>query len=91
MFTHDCPTNAPFKNRIKNDPDSHAHRQFMDRIGKVVKPKKWFHGHMHEKYDGYDFPMYDPTTLVYGFECDGMLWSYGYLDISTGNFTWTLL
>lgn len=88
MFTHDCPTNAPFNFRIKPDSESHAHRQFMDRIGKAVKPKLWFHGHMHEKYE-YDFPMYEPTTSVYGFECDGMYWSYGYLNIQLDRFSWT--
>lgn len=88
MFTHDCPTNAPFRYRMKNDPDSHAHRQFMDRIGKAVRPKFWAHGHMHEMYE-YEFPMYNPTTSVYGLECNGMYWSYGYLNVVTGKFTWT--
>lgn len=88
MFTHDCPTNAPFRFRIKDDPDSHAHRQLIDRILKAVKPEYLFHGHMHEKYE-YDFPTYNSTTTVYGFECDGMYWSYGFLNLTTNSFTWT--
>jgi hypothetical protein len=70
LFTHDCPTNAPFRGRMKNDLDSQAHRQKMDRLGQAVKPKVWFHGHMHTRYDGYDFPTYEPHTTVYGLECN---------------------
>lgn len=70
LFTHDCPTNAPFRGRLKEDLDSQAHRQKMDRLGKEVKPRLWFHGHMHTQYDGYQFPEYDPHTTVYGLECN---------------------
>jgi hypothetical protein len=95
LFTHDCPTNAPFKGRLKPDEDSHAHRQKMDRLGKVVKPKVWFHGHMHTQYDGYQFPPYESTTTVYGLECNpqgmrgygvGNYW--GILDTETDTFTY---
>jgi len=88
LFTHDCPTNAPFGERLKNDPESQAHRQRMDKLGKVIKPGLWFHGHMHSKYDGYDFPTYEPTTKVYGLECDGMVWNWGVLDTEDDSFTW---
>lgn len=88
LFTHDCPTNAPFRERLKNDPDSQVHRQRMDRLGKAVKPGMWFHGHMHTKYDGYQFPTYEPTTTVYGLECDGMVYNWGVLNTDTDEFTW---
>lgn len=70
LFTHDCPTNAPFRGRLKNDLDSQAHRQKMDRLGKAIRPKLWFHGHMHTKYNGYAFPEYESHTTVYGLECN---------------------
>lgn len=88
LFTHDCPTNAPFRGRLKNDDESQIHRQRMDRLGKVIKPAMWFHGHMHTKYDGYDFPEYESTTTVYGLECDGMRWNWGILDTDTYMFDW---
>lgn len=93
LFTHDCPTNAPFGGRLKNDPDSLIHRQRMDQLGKGVKPKLWFHGHMHSKYDGYDFPTYDTTTTVFGLECNpeamyrgGSENFWGVLDTDTDQF-----
>lgn len=86
LLTHDCPTTAPFGTRIKNDPDSLVHRQRMDRLAKAVKPELWFHGHMHTKFDGYDFPAYEPTTTVYGLECDGMLENWGVLNLDAMNF-----
>lgn len=95
LFTHDCPSNAPFRGRLKNDLDSTAHRQLMDELGKGVAPKLWFHGHMHTRYDGYDFPTYEPTSTVYGLECNpeamhgyetGAYW--GVLDTETDQFTY---
>jgi hypothetical protein len=95
LFTHDCPTNAPFGARLKDDPDSHAHRQKMDRLGKVVQPKLWFHGHMHTRYDGYAFPTYESHTTVYGLECNpdamhghGSLSWWGVLDTETEKFVY---
>lgn len=93
LFTHDCPTNAPFRGRLKDDPESARHRQLMDRLGKAVQPNLWFHGHMHTKYDGYDFPAYDSHTTVYGLECNpqamyrgGTGNDWGVLDTDTDNF-----
>lgn len=71
LFTHDCPSNAPFKHRLKDDPRSTAHRAIMDEIGKSVQPRLWFHGHMHEWYD-YTFPHDRGEAHVIGLECDGM-------------------
>lgn len=88
LLTHDCPTNAPFRERLKNDYDSRVHRQRMDKLGKAIKPTLWMHGHMHTKYDGYQFPEYEPTTTVYGLECDGMIWNWGVLDTDTDTFQW---
>lgn len=96
LFTHDCPTNAPFRGRLKDDPESQIHRQLMDRLGKEVKPRYWFHGHMHTRYDAYDFPAYTPHTTVYGLECNpdamhgygkGDYW--GVLDTETDQFTFS--
>lgn len=70
LFTHDCPTNAPFRMRLKNDIDSQIHRQKMNEVGKSVKPKYWFHGHMHEFYD-YGFRHDAGEAHVIGLECDG--------------------
>ena len=88
LFTHDCPTNAPFQSRWKPDPQSQMHRQLMDRLGKAVKPALWFHGHMHEKYDGYDFPMYESHTKVYGLEMNNQTWNWGVLDVVNSKFIW---
>lgn len=88
LFTHDCPTNAPFQFRLKNDPESQMHRQKMDRLGRAVKPDKWFHGHMHDKYDAYRFPMYESHSLVYGMRCDGCPDNWGILNTSDNTFTW---
>lgn len=88
LFTHDCPTNAPFRGRWKNDMESLIHRERMDKLGKTIKPKLWFHGHMHTRFDGYEFPAYEPTTKVYGLECDGMYDNWGVLDTETDEFTW---
>lgn len=75
LLTHDCPTNAPFKQRLKNDPDSHIHRQVMDEVGKMVRPKIWFHGHMHDHYD-YFFPPFESFARVVGLECnEGAMWN----------------
>jgi Icc-related predicted phosphoesterase len=71
LFTHDCPTNAPFYMRLKNDIDSQIHRQKMNEVGKSVQPKYWFHGHMHEFYD-YSFRHDGGEATVIGLECDGM-------------------
>lgn len=76
LFTHDCPTNAPFGGRLKPDLDSVAHRQKMDEVGRATQARIWLHGHMHSFYD-YWFP-YSPKgdeTKVYGLECnDNAMW-----------------
>lgn len=88
LFTHDCPSNAPFRGRWKDDMDSVIHRQRMDKLGQAIQPRFWWHGHMHTKFDGYDFPSYEPTTKVYGLECDGQIWNWGVLDTETDEFKW---
>ncbi len=87
LITHDCPTNAPFWGRLKPDIESQYHRQKMDRLGRIVKPKWWFHGHMHDRYV-YDFPMYEPTTQVRGLENDGRQWNWLVLDTVNDTVTW---
>lgn len=91
LLTHDCPTNAPFGNRLKPDLDSVNHRQKMNQVGRASKAKVWIHGHMHSWYD-YWFE----DTKVYGLECnDNAMWPpYGkdiknmvILDTDTGKVT----
>ena len=65
LFTHDCPTHAPFARRLKPDLDSIIHRQKMNDVGKSTKAKVWFHGHMHDFYD-----YWYGDTKVWGLECD---------------------
>lgn len=86
LFTHDCPTNAPFKFLI-DDPDSHIHRQRMDKVGRVVQPKVWFHGHMHDKYI-YSFRHQAGESDVIGLTEDGDTFNWGILNIPTGKFKW---
>ena len=72
LLTHDCPTYAPFKGRLKNDPDSHIHRQKIDRVVESTKAKVHFHGHMHDWYD-YENPW---GGKIYGLECnDDAMWN----------------
>lgn len=87
LFTHDCPANAPFKNRFKNDVDSQIHRQRMSKIGQQTMPSMWFHGHMHEKYD-YEFMHQDGYAMVKGLQKDGDAFCWGVLDIPSGEFHW---
>lgn len=88
LVTHDSPSCAPFRERRKDDQESIIHRQRMDRVGAAASAKMWFHGHFHTKYDGYEFPMYNPTTTCYGLEMDGDVWNWGVLDTETDTFTW---
>jgi hypothetical protein len=87
LFTHDCPTVAPFKNRIKMDYESQIHRQRMNEVGRKTQPKIWFHGHMHEKYE-YLFEHRDGAAKVYGFEMDGDRYNWGVLMVNEGVFKW---
>jgi Icc-related predicted phosphoesterase len=72
LLTHDCPTYAPFKHRLKNDPDSHIHRQKIDEVVNHTKAKIHFHGHMH---DWYDYTNHYGGK-IYGLECnDDAMWN----------------
>ena len=64
MLTHDAPTTVPLG--LINIPESHIHRQQMDRIHDHWQPKLWLHGHYH-KYMEY----WHKNTRVYGLDCDG--------------------
>jgi Icc-related predicted phosphoesterase len=66
LLTHDCPTYAPFRYRLKNDPDSHIHRQKIDEVVRHTQAKVHFHGHMHDFYD-YASPW---GGKIYGLECN---------------------
>lgn len=85
LFTHDAPTCVPMSG-LKVDADSQAHRQLMDRIGKVVQPSLWFHGHYH-KWMEYSFLHQSGYSFVYGLDRDYQYYSYVILDTDTGNVT----
>lgn len=86
LFTHDCPTNAPFRNRLKPDLESQIHRQRMDKVGKVLRPTLWFHGHMHEAYT-YEFSHQKGAARVFGLDMNGEPHSWGIIDTETDKFT----
>ncbi|QDF17354.1 metallophosphoesterase [Streptomyces phage MindFlayer] len=83
LLTHDSPTHAPFGFRLKDDPDSTAHRQLMDRVGRVVRPTLWFHGHYHTWMENYPFAHQLGEAGVYGLEMNGMFYNYCVLDTDT--------
>lgn len=82
LFTHDCPTNAPFRG-LFDDPESHMHRQIMNDVGRTVQPKVWIHGHMHDKYV-YEFQHQKGYSKVFGLEMDGEAFNSVVLNIATG-------
>jgi hypothetical protein len=94
LLTHDCPTYAPFRHRLKNDPESHIHRQKIDEVVKHTEAVVHFHGHMHDCYD-YENPY---GGKIYGLECnDDAMWDpYSYKNknnvilnvIEDGNGIW---
>jgi hypothetical protein len=83
LLTHDSPTCAPFGFRLKDDPESEAHRQLMNRIGRVVQPKLWFHGHYHTWMEAYPFMHQTGYTQCYGLEMNGDFYNYVVLDTET--------
>ena len=95
MLSHDCSNHTTWKNRLKPDLDSEAHRQRIDRVIASAKPKVHFHGHMHEFYDWENTAshgFYSPdeegaiVTQTYGLACDGMPYSAGIFDTETAEF-----
>src|SRR5574338_68442 len=86
LFTHDCSNRTTFYGRLKPEPDSQTHRQQIDSILAVVKPKVHFHGHMHTKYDWLNMVGDDIYTKTYGLECDGDWDNMGIFNVMTGDF-----
>lgn len=97
LFTHDCSNSTPWKNRLKDDPESQIHRQRIDRVIQATKPFMHFHGHMHEQYqwinslrvdqsDEYPEGWHDVET--FGLEHNKRLNSWGVLDTQTDEFLW---
>lgn len=92
LFTHDCHPNTPFKHRIKDDVESNLHRRKIATIANAVRPKMWWHGHMHEVYDwtlpyGVPFSLEDgQTTEVYGLADGREKDSWGILDTEDDSF-----
>ncbi|QNN98428.1 metallophosphoesterase [Streptomyces phage LilMartin] len=80
LLTHDAPTCAPFRFRLKNDPDSEMHRQLMNRVGAVVQPTIWFHGHYHTWMENYPFMHQTGYSSVYGLDMNGDFYSSVVLD-----------
>lgn len=92
LLTHDCSDATPWKYRLKPDLDSQIHRQRIDRVLKMVRPKVHFHGHMHERYewDNLTGPNYGDVThwtKTFGLECNDDADSWGILDLETDTFT----
>lgn len=93
LFTHDCHPHTPFKNRLKPDFDSVVHRDKIKAIVDEVRPRMWWHGHMHERYDwtlphGVPFSYEDgPTTKIFGLADGREKDSWGILDTETDEFT----
>jgi hypothetical protein len=85
LLTHDSPTCAPFGFRLKNDPDSQMHRELMNRIGRVVKPKRWFHGHYHTWMEDYSFMHQSGYSSVFGLDMNGTFYHYVILDTATNS------
>lgn len=82
LLTHDAPTCAPFRFRLKNDPDSERHRNLMNRIGRAVRPNLWFHGHYHTWMENYPFMHQTGYASVYGLDMNGDFYSSVVLDTS---------
>ena len=90
LITHDCSNYTPFQERLKNDIDSHIHRQRIDEVLRATRPEMHFHGHMHEKYDWLNGTTYghEHFTQTYGLENDDKWYSYGILDTKEKSWTW---
>jgi len=90
LITHDCSNYTPWKERLKDDPDSEDHRRKIDKVIRATQPNLHFHGHMHEQYDWVNTMShgYEYETQTYGFENDLHGYSWGILDTDTDKFTW---
>lgn len=89
LLTHDCSNATPWKHRLKADLDSQIHRQRIDKVLHAVKPSVHFHGHMHERYDWQNRVGGDNWTQTYGLECNRDNFSWGILDVGSGDFQWS--
>ena len=87
LLTHDCSNRTPFRGRLKPDINSQIHRQRIDEVLKITKPKMHLHGHMHTRYDWINRSGDDAWTQTYGLECNNDIDSWGVLDLRTGEFT----
>jgi hypothetical protein len=85
LFTHDAPSCVPMSN-LKPDAQSVDHRMKMDRIGRVVMPDLWFHGHYH-RWMEYSFMHQQGYSFVYGLDMDDTFYNYIILDTETDNVT----
>lgn len=85
LLTHDASDYTNWGFRLKPDLDSQANRRRIDRAIAALRPRRQFHGHMHEKYEwvntrshgqrnsafGTDDSEWNGcATVTYGLECD---------------------
>ena len=86
LLTHDCSNRTPWRNRMKPDLDSVAHRQRIDKVLDKTTPDLHFHGHMHEWYDWENRVGGDEWTQTYGLHRDSGQNAQGILDTDTMEF-----
>lgn len=92
LLTHDCSDRTPWKHRLKPDLESQIHRQRIDKVLSLSRPKVHFHGHMHEMYNWVnltkdEFSGEAVYVQTYGLECNRDLQSWGILDLDSDEFT----
>ncbi len=76
LFSHDAPTSI-LATWLKKDVESHLHRQMMNRVGEVLRPRLWFHGHYHWFSGEYGFNHPDGMSSVYSLDADFMASIHG--------------
>ena len=91
VVAHDAPWGVPFLTTRLNQTtppedrgdwpadaltDSDAHQRRLRAVAEAVRPRQWYHGHHHVRYDdrvpapwgGFD---------IHGLDCDGSTWDNG--------------
>lgn len=71
VFTHDKPRDSNPGINLKDIPECHRNQNNLQIAMAVLRPRWWFHGHLHHAYVdtvacGYE----DATTTVVGLSCD---------------------
>lgn len=104
LFTHDASDHTSWGFDLIPDPDSQAHRRYIDRAIAALKPRMQFHGHMHHKYDWINYESHGrryamgqwndeewngKSTYTYGLDCNGENYSWGILDTGQDRWLWS--